>query len=222
MGVKNAVVNALTLTEAEKKSLDDGTTKKVIACGTKNKEHIDYDYIKCTGGSGMSDLLPLMMMGGGMGGAAGGMGSMLPLLMMDGSSSSSSDLLPLMMMSGGMGGGAAGGMDPMMMMLMMDDNKSGKEGCDSKHKIKKIVLTSGAEETNMLKIRAAVEGNTILAPTVASTWITEYKKCLAAPTTASTSSSLKDLLPLMMMSGGMGGAPGRAGAMDPMMMMALI
>merc|ERR1711879_544979 len=106
MGVKNAVVNALTLTEAEKKSLADGTkcydatTKKVIACGTKNKEHIDYDYIKCTGGSGMSDLLPLMMMGGGMGGAAGGMGSMLPL-------------------------------------LMMDDNKSGKEGCDSKHKIKK-------------------------------------------------------------------------------------
>merc|ERR1711879_311821 len=186
MGVKNAVVNALTLTEAEKKSLDDGTTKKVIACGTKNKEHIDYDYIKCTGGSGMSDLLPLMMM------------------------------------AGGMGGGAAGGMDPMMMMLMMDDNKSGKEGCDSKHKIKKIVLTSGAEETNMLKIRAAVEGNTILAPTVASTWITEYKKCLAAPTTASTSSSLKDLLPLMMMSGGMGGAPGQAGAMAPMMMMALI
>merc|ERR1711879_871390 len=125
MGVKNAVVNALTLTEAEKKSLADGTkcydatTKKVIACGTKNKEHIDYDYIKCTGGSGMPDLLPLLMMGD--------------------SSSSSSDLLPLMMMSGGMGGGAAGGMDPMMMMLMMDDNKSGKEGCDSKHEIKKIV-----------------------------------------------------------------------------------
>merc|ERR550532_3362323 len=53
--VKNAVVNALTLTADEKKSLANGskcydaTTKKVIACGTKNKEHIDYDFIKCSG-----------------------------------------------------------------------------------------------------------------------------------------------------------------------------
>lgn len=151
----------------------------------------------------------------------GGMDPMMMMLMM-GDNKKTSDLLPLMMMSGGMGGGA-GGMDPMMMMLMMDDDKSGKEGCDSKHKISKIVLTSGAEETDALKIRAAVEANTILAPTVASTWITEYKACLANPTTSSSSSSMKDLLPLMMMSGGMGGAAGgQAGAMDPMMMMALM
>merc|ERR1712159_472049 len=112
-----------------------------------------------------------------MGSPAGGMNSMLPLLMMD-DSSSSSDLLPLMMMSGGMGGGT-GAMDPMMMMLMLDDEKTGKEGCDAKHKISKIYLTSGAAETDMTKIRAAVEGNTILAPTAASTWITGYKACLA-------------------------------------------
>merc|ERR1712110_1120599 len=228
--IKNAAVNALTATADEKKAIANGSKchsgTAVVACTTsnRNKEHIDYDFIKCeSGSSGMSDLLPLMMMGGGMGGgAAGGMGSMLPLLMMD-DSSSSSDLLPLMMMSGGMGGGA-GGMDPMMMMLMLDDEKTGKEGCDSKHKISKIVLTSGAEETNALKIRAAVEGNTILAPTVASSWITAYKACLASPpTSSSSSSSMKDLLPLMMMSGGMGGAAGgQAGAMDPMMMMALM
>merc|ERR1712110_1144835 len=192
--IKNAAVNALTATADEKKAIANGSKchsgTAVVACTTsnRNKEHIDYDFIKCESGS-----------------------------------SSSNDLLPLMMMSGGMGGGA-GGMDPMMMMLMMDDDKTGKEGCDSKHKISKIVLTSGAEETNALKIRAAVEGNTILAPTVASTWITQYKACLASPpTSSSSSSSMKDLLPLMMMSGGMGGAAGgQAGAMDPMMMMALM
>jgi len=85
-------------------------------------QFIDYDYIKCeAGGSGMSDLLPLMMMGGGLGGA-GGMGGMDPMMMMmlmdDGDMG---DLLPLMMMGGGLGGaGGMGGMDPMMMMLMMD------------------------------------------------------------------------------------------------------
>merc|ERR1719461_1583835 len=231
--VKNAVVNALTLTDAEKKSLANGskclntavTPNTVVACATptsRNAQHIDYDFIKCEGGSsGMSDLLPLMMMGGGMGGAAGGMGSMLPLLLLsDSSSSSSSDLLPLMMMSGGMGGGAAGGMDPMMMMLMLDDEKAGEAGCDAKHKIKKIFLTAtGAEVTDPVQIRTAVKGNTILEPTVKSKWITDYRACLANPTTAtsSSSSSLKDLLPLMMM-GGMGGAGanGQAGAMDPM------
>merc|ERR1711937_481467 len=79
-------------------------------------QFIDYDYIKCeAGGSGMSDLLPLMMMGGGLGGA-GGMGGMDPMMMMmlmdDGDMG---DLLPLMMMGGGLGG-AEGGMNPMMMM----------------------------------------------------------------------------------------------------------
>merc|ERR1739848_708900 len=153
--VKNAAVKALALTDDEKKSLANGS--KCYDASTKNKEHIDYDFIKCEGGSsGMSDLLPLMMMGGGM------------------------------------GGGAAGGMDPMMMMLMMDDEKTGKEGCDAKHKISKVFLTSGVAETDMLKIRAAVEGSTILAPTVKSKWITDYAACLANPTTSSSSSSMKD------------------------------
>merc|ERR1712110_563700 len=130
--IKNAAVNALTATADEKKAIANGSKchsgTAVVACTTSNgnKEHIDYDFIKCeSGSSGMSDLLPLMMMGGGM-------------------------------------GGGAGGMDPMMMMLMLDDDKSGKEGCDSKHKIKKVFLTSGAEETDMLKIRAAVEGTALL------------------------------------------------------------
>merc|ERR1739848_144386 len=162
--VKNAAVKSLTpATADEKKAIANGSKchsgTAVVACTTsnRNKEHIDYDFIKCEGGSsGMSDLLPLMMMGGGM------------------------------------GGGAAGGMDPMMMMLMMDDEKTGKEGCDAKHKISKVFLTSGVAETDMLKIRAAVEGSTILAPTVKSKWITDYAACLANPTTSSSSSSMKD------------------------------
>merc|ERR1719507_1450772 len=45
-------------------------------------KYIDHDYIKCkAGGSGLSDMLPLMMMGG-MGGQQNGANSMLPLLLL--------------------------------------------------------------------------------------------------------------------------------------------
>merc|ERR1712110_1025919 len=44
----------------------------------------------------------------------------------------------------------------------------------------------------------------------------------SSSSSSSSSSSMKDLLPLMMMSGGMGGAPGQAGAMNPMLMLALM
>merc|ERR1712004_459751 len=135
---KLAAITALTATDDEKKALArgdkcyDATTKKVVACGTVTLDgtYIDYNFIKCeSGSSGMSDLLPLMMMGGGMGGDASGMGSMLPLMLMGDSSSGMSDLLPLMMMGGMGGAGGAGGMNPMMMMLMMDsDDTSTKKG----------------------------------------------------------------------------------------------
>merc|ERR1712226_1453456 len=167
----------------------------------------DYNFIKCeSGSSGMSDLLPLMLMGD--------------------SSSGMSDLLPLMMM-GGMGGApGAGGMDPMMMMLMMDsDDTSTKKGCDAKHKINHIFNASKAKVTDAAAIRAAVLATTdSILGTVKSSWETEYAACLAAAKTegtSSSSSSMKDLLPLMMMSGGMGGAAG-AGGMDPMMMMLMM
>lgn len=84
--------------------------------------YLDFDYQKCSAGgsSGLSDLLPLMMMGGGAG--AGGMDPMMLMMLMgDGDMS---DMLPLLMM-GGLGGGAAGGaapaMDPMMLMMLMGD-----------------------------------------------------------------------------------------------------
>merc|ERR1711972_404812 len=103
--VKNAKTKALTATDAEKKDIARGVkcvdaSKKVIACGDLGDgSYLDFDFIKCeSGSSGMSDLLPLMMMGGGMGGDAAGMNSMLPLMLMGDSSSGMSDLLPLMMM----------------------------------------------------------------------------------------------------------------------------
>merc|ERR1711937_749864 len=47
-------------------------------------QNVDYDYLRCSkkGGSGMSDLLPLMMMGG-QGGAMGGMDPMMMMLLLD-------------------------------------------------------------------------------------------------------------------------------------------
>merc|ERR1712019_170978 len=126
-----------------------------------------------------------------------------------------SDLLPLMMMNGN----GAAGMDPMMMMLMLDgeDTKT-KKGCDSKFKIDHVFKASdNAKVTDAAAIRAAVVADDI-AGTVKSTWETEYSACLTAATEegSSSSNSLKDLLPLMMM-GGMNGQA--AGGMDPMMMM---
>jgi hypothetical protein len=129
--VKLAAITALTGTDDDKKALAkgekcfDSSTNTIAPCAgtvTLNGNYIDYNFIKCESGSGsgMSDLLPLMMMGGGMGGDASGMGSMLPLMLMGDSSGGMSDLLPLMMMGGMGGAGGAGGMDPMMMMLMMD------------------------------------------------------------------------------------------------------
>merc|ERR1711881_618185 len=98
--VKNTNTKALTATDDEKKDIARGkkcvdASKKVIACGDLGDgTYIDYDFIKCeSGSSGMSDLLPLMMMGG-MGGDAAGMNSMLPLMLMGDSSSGMSDLLP--------------------------------------------------------------------------------------------------------------------------------
>merc|ERR1712178_16405 len=224
--VKNAKTKALTATDAEKKDVARGvkcvdTAKKVIACGdVGDGSYLDYDFIKCeSGSSGMSDLLPLMMMGGGMGGDAAGMNSMLPLMLMGDSSSGMSDLLPLMMM----GGNGAAGMDPMMMMLMFDsDDTTTKTGCDKKFKINHAFKTDKSKITAASDIRAAVIANGILGATK-SKWETDYAACLAKAKTegtTSSSSSLKDLLPLMMM-GGMNGQAGAAGGMDPMMMMML-
>jgi len=224
--VKNAKTKALTATDAEKKDVARGvkcvdTASKVIACGdVGDGSYIDYDFIKCeSGSSGMSDLLPLMMMGGGMGGDAAGMNSMLPLMLMGDSSSGMSDLLPLMMM----GGNGAAGMDPMMMMLMLDsDDTTTKTGCDSKFKINHAFKADKTKITAASDIRAAVVADGILGA-VKSTWETEYAACLTKATSegsTSSSNSLKDLLPLMMM-GGMNGQAG-AGGMDPMMMMMLM
>lgn len=83
----------------------------------------------------LDDLLPLLLMSGGLGGAApsaGGvaapnpMASILPLMLLSkgglgGASaggSSMDKLLPLLMM-GGLGGGAGAGMNPLMMMAML-------------------------------------------------------------------------------------------------------
>merc|ERR1711881_657309 len=221
-----------------KSALTDVTdTNKALAL-----KHIDYDYLKCSSkgsSSSMSDLLPLMLMGGGMGGQGGAMGGMDPMMMMlllgDDSSSSTSDLLPLMMM-GGMGGqqagGQAGAMNPMMMMLLLDDEKASEAACSRKYTLdhafkwdstnKKLI-----KETTAANIRLAVKDvDTNKAnygySTVAKT-ITDYVKCITdakgvVGDDSKSSSSMKDLLPLMLMGGGQGGM----GGMDPMMMMLLL
>ena len=76
--------------------------------------------------SSMKDLLPLMMMSGGMNDAnsISGIDPMMMLMLSD-DSSSLEDLLPLMMMNGGFGAVddlANGGMNPLLMMSLMEDS----------------------------------------------------------------------------------------------------
>merc|ERR1711981_428370 len=202
-----------------KSALTDVTdTNKALAL-----KYVDYDYLKCSSkgsSSSMSDLLPLMMMGG--------MGPMMMMLLLgDDSSSSSNDLLPLMMMGGmgGQAGGQAGAMNPMMMMLMLDDEKKSEAACTRKYKLDHAFKW---DTTNKKLIKETVAANIRLAvkdvsankanygyTTVAKT-ISDYNTCITAAAgvvgdDSKSSSSMKDLLPLMLM-----------GGMDPMMMMLLL
>ena len=80
------------------------------------------------GSSDFGDMLPLLMLSGGLGGQAGASGGIAnnPLLLMsllgdkESGNSSMKDLLPLMLLGGGLGGAAtAGAIDPLMLMLLM-------------------------------------------------------------------------------------------------------
>merc|ERR1712036_44071 len=145
------------------------------------------------GDGDMSDMLPLMMMGG-MGGAQGQAGAMNPMMMMlllDDDSSSAKTKVAC--------------------------DKKYKLNHAFKWDGAKFVKTTGTA------VRATVEHMKSSASSypTAQTIINDYNTCLAAATsegTASSSSSLKDLLPLMMM----GGVNGGAGGMDPMMMMLML
>jgi hypothetical protein len=227
-------VKSLTTTDANKKALALGekfsTDKGVTLTTTVDGTYVDYDYIKCSKGksSGLSDMLPLMMMGGN--GGMGGMDPMMMMLMMGDSSSGLSDMLPLMMMNQQptvdpvTGVASAPAMNPLMMMTLLDEPAKTKVACDEKFKLPYAFKGDKTKLTTAATIRAAVLGtgtSGILG--ASSTWATDYKKCLTAATsegTASTSSSLDKLLPLMMM-GGMGGS-NAAGGMDPMMMMLML
>merc|ERR1711981_1300095 len=205
-------------------ALADAAAKKAAL------KNVDYKFLRCSkkGGSGMSDLLPLMMMGG-QGGAMGGMDPMMMMLMMDDSSSDMSDMLPLMMMNGGMGGqpGQAGAMNPMMLMLLGDDDKKEKAACFRKYEVAHAIAADGSKKTAAADIVAVIEAIKATPADFGLTSLTGYLKdfseCITAAGTTvgdytKTKSSMDKLLPLMM--GGMGGQGGAA--MDPMMMMLML
>ena len=157
-----------------------------------------------------------MLMGG-----SNNMDPMMMILMLGDDSSSLKNLLPLMMMGGGSGPHSFN-INPMMMMLMMGDKDTQtKSGCDTEYKITHAFTMAKSKIGSASEIRTAVEGDDILGADK-STWETDYKACLDGASTeigsSSNSKSIKDLLPFMMMNGGLNGA----GGMDPMMMMMLI
>jgi hypothetical protein len=226
-GTKFTIVAAATAVDTDVKDLTGFGTYSATEKQTALK-NVDYDFLRCSkkGGSGMSDLLPLMMMGG-QGGAMGGMDPMMMMLLMDDSSSDMSDMLPLMMMGGGMGGqpGQAGAMNPMMLMLLGDDEKKSEAACYRKYEIAHAIDAAGAKKTTGADIVALMKTiKTDYGITTLEGVLKDFTECItAAAGTAGdyskTKSSTDKLLPLMML-GGMGGQGGAA--MDPMMMMLLL
>jgi len=104
--------NLLKIYDAAKKALDP--------CGDDcKKAHKDIMALDSSS-SGISDMLPFLLMS--QGGMAGGMNSILPLLLLDNKNDDNKDLLMMMMLSqGGMAGGMAGGMggiNPLMLSLL--------------------------------------------------------------------------------------------------------
>jgi len=217
-----AAASAVTANLVAFSGLADAAAKKAAL------KNVDYDYLKCTnGGSGMSDLLPLMMMGGQ--GGMGGMDPMMMMLMMDGGDMS--DMLPLMMMGGAQGQQQAGAMNPMMLMLLGDDEDKSKAACFRKYKVGHAFkadgtkVTAGADVVAVIEDMKANPANYGYTAFPTSGVVKEFSDCIVAAGTTvgdyskSSSSSMDKLLPLMMM-GGMGGQGGAA--MDPMMMMLLL
>lgn len=178
-------------------------------------------------GSTSDMLLPLMLMGGMGGGAGGGMESMLPLLLLGdglGSSSSSNDMLLPLMLMGGMGGGMGDPNNPMASMLPLL-LLGGDDSIKSDAEIDAICTKTG------ISVAQAAD-----CTTKATAYKVASALCTAAPTDAcksqlnideaairasvGDSSSNNDLL-MMMMLGGMGGAGG-AGGMNSMLPLLLL
>merc|ERR1712048_325184 len=160
---------------------------------------------------------------------------MMMMLLMGDDSSSTSDLLPLMMMGGNMGGQPgqpAGAMNPMMLLLLGDDEEKSEAACSRKYKLDKAFLWDATAKKVVAKTTAADIRTTVkdikanfanYGYTAVPSIITDYTKCITdakgkvGDDSKKESSKMKDLLPLMIMSG-QGGMAG----MEPMMMMLML
>jgi len=162
---------------------------------------------------GMKDMLPMMMMSGGLNGQGAPMDPMMMMTLMGDDAGSMKDLLPLMMMNGN---GAP--MDPMMMMTLMGDDSSsmkdmlplmmmqGQNGAPMDPMMMMMMMGDDSSSMkDMLPLMMMNGGNGApMDPMMMMTLMGD------------DSSSMKDMLPLMMMQGG------EQGAMNPMMMMSLL
>merc|ERR1711881_206228 len=150
--------------------------------------YVDYGFQACKASSGgMGDLLPLMMQGG----AAGQMDPMMMLSLLEGGDMS--EMLPLMMMS------------------MLEGDSKSKDACNKKFK---MTAFSAEEDNGEFTLKATTEAADVQSFFESQSFENDYTTCLSEATEQSGSkdSSMKELLPLMMMN-----QPG--GAMDPMTMM---
>jgi hypothetical protein len=177
--------------------------------------------------SSFKDILPLMMMQGG----NFDQNSMMPLMMMlgDDDDSSLSELLPLMMMQGGNFGGQ-NGMNPLLMMTLLDDdecevNDNVELFTDLSETEKKQVArgdyvyygtTPGAESDFTGSFLPVADLGSAVFTSAHLAEINKYIDYKFINCESQSSSSFKDLLPLMMM------GQQNMQTMDPMMLMMLV
>merc|ERR1711893_171354 len=184
-------------------SLNAATPPISAADLTEINKYIDYDFISCehqSDSSNFKDLLPLMMMG------QANMQTMDPMMLMLLVDDDSNDLsLPMLMAMQGQNTGMTP--NPLLWLTLLDDSKLTKKQCDAKYAIDYIIeVTDTAGDKTFAKtttgIRSIVENRAVAD--YDSQFITNYAKCITDATKEGSDSSLKDILPFMIMNGGTG------------------
>merc|ERR1711868_67137 len=174
-----------------------------------------YQQQPAMGGMGNNMLLPLLLMDGD----ASGMNNMLPLLLLGdglGGSGSSNDLLLPLMLMGGMGGagGDMGGMNGLLPLLLLGGDEV-KTPADLTALCATVTdVAKNAACTTAATAYATSHAACMATPTDACKAALKVEYATAATAAGASTGSNSDLLLLMAM-GGMGGAGG-AGGMNSM------
>lgn len=217
--IKNANLNNLiNIADADKKliavgdklydKINDRTVEKTHEFQAADFiDYIDYSYMACVNKKAAnddSDLLPIMLMMNG--NPNMDMNMMIALLNSKDGSSSLTDLIPFLMQTNSNGGTNSNMItqNPLFMSLLLKDEVKSRVACDKKFPITKFITWKNNPAGNFVideittKIRERFQEGQ--AEFVSNTLLAEYSTCLKDATVEQAeTTSISDLLPLLMM-----------------------